>query len=107
MLGFENLDLTKIKSLCKEMQVEYQVVRTDIAQIIFEDRKETNPCSLCAKMRKGALNEEKFMAKRGERVQHGTQLNDILLVLRIMIVVAGHISGPNGTDCDTSFNVYE
>lgn len=56
-LGFENLNLDKIKELCKELDVEYTVVKTDIAQIVFEDRKESNPCSLCAKMRKGALNQ--------------------------------------------------
>lgn len=55
-LGFDNLDLTKIVSLCKELNVEYKIVETEIAKIIFEDRKESNPCSLCAKMRKGALN---------------------------------------------------
>lgn len=56
-LGFENLNLDKIKELCNCLGVEYTIVRTDIAQIVFEDRKEENPCSLCAKMRKGALNQ--------------------------------------------------
>lgn len=55
-LGFNNLNLDKIKALCEELNVEYTIVKTDIAQIIFEERKESNPCSLCAKMRKGALN---------------------------------------------------
>lgn len=55
-LGFENLKLDKINELCHEMDVPYHIVKTDIGKIIFEDRKETNPCSLCAKMRKGALN---------------------------------------------------
>ena len=56
-LGFDNLNLDKIKQLCEELNVEYTIVKTDIAKIIFEDRKESNPCSLCAKMRKGALND--------------------------------------------------
>ena len=56
-LGFNNLDLNKIKELCKSINVTYEVIKTDISKIIFEDRKETNPCSLCSKMRKGALNE--------------------------------------------------
>ena len=56
-LGFKNLNLDKIKELCKSLDVEYTIIKTDIAQIIFEDRKEENPCSLCAKMRKGALNQ--------------------------------------------------
>lgn len=56
-LGFDNLNLDRIQELCDKLEVAYTIVRTDIAQIIFEDRKETNPCSLCAKMRKGALNQ--------------------------------------------------
>ena len=39
------------------MGINYTVVPTEIAKIIFDDRKESNPCSLCAKMRKGALNQ--------------------------------------------------
>lgn len=56
-LGFENLDLEKIKELCRELDVHYTILKTDIAKTIFEDRREENPCSLCAKMRKGALNQ--------------------------------------------------
>lgn len=56
-LGFENLNLCRIRELCDALEVEYTVVKTDIAQIIFEERREENPCSLCAKMRKGALNQ--------------------------------------------------
>lgn len=56
-LGFENLNLEKIRELCQFLEIEYTIVKTDIAKIVFEDRKEENPCSLCAKMRKGALNQ--------------------------------------------------
>lgn len=56
-LGFDNLNLEEISALCGTMEIPYTIVKTDIAQVIFEERKETNPCSLCAKMRKGALNQ--------------------------------------------------
>jgi len=56
-LGFQNLNLDRIKALCEKLNVEYTIVKTDIAQIVFEERAESNPCSLCAKMRKGALNQ--------------------------------------------------
>lgn len=55
-LGFRNLNLSRIQELCDSLEVEYRIVNTDIAKIVFEERKESNPCSLCAKMRKGALN---------------------------------------------------
>ena len=56
-LGYEEFDLDPVHELCQELGVPYKVVKTDIAHILFEERKESNPCSLCAKMRKGALND--------------------------------------------------
>ena len=56
-LGHPGFDLIQIKALCSELNVPYTIVQTEIAQIIFNERKEPNPCSLCAKMRKGALND--------------------------------------------------
>nr|WP_307991516.1 ATP-binding protein [uncultured Niameybacter sp.] len=56
-LGFSNFDLSKVKEFCEKLGVRYTVYETQIAQIVFEERKESNPCSLCSKMRKGALNE--------------------------------------------------
>lgn len=57
-LGFDNFDLDPIKKLCVDLDIPYFVVVTEIGKIIFEDRKESNPCSLCSKMRKGALNDQ-------------------------------------------------
>ncbi len=56
-LGFDNLDLTQIQKLCTELDIPYTIIKTDIGDIIFNQRRESNPCSLCAKMRKGALNQ--------------------------------------------------
>mgnify|MGYP000044924086 CR=1 FL=1 len=56
-LGYEGFDLTPVKLLCEHLQVEYHIVSTEIAKIIFSDKNEASPCSLCAKMRKGALND--------------------------------------------------
>lgn len=55
-LGFKNQDFRAIQAFCEELHVPYSIVNTQIAPIVFEQRKEDNPCSLCAKMRKGALN---------------------------------------------------
>ncbi len=55
-MGFEGFDLSPIERLAKEIDVEFKAVKTDIAKIIFDVRKEPNPCSLCAKMRRGALH---------------------------------------------------
>ncbi len=56
-MGFEGVDYSSIKTLCDELDVEYVVKDTDIAEILFDVRKEKNPCSLCAKMRRGAVND--------------------------------------------------
>lgn len=45
-----------IRTLCDELSVPYQIIPTEIGKILFDIRKESNPCSLCAKLRKGALN---------------------------------------------------
>ena len=57
-LGFEGTDFSPMAKLCEEIGVEYHILNTDIGEIIFDERKEANPCSLCAKMRKGALNDK-------------------------------------------------
>ena len=54
-MGFDGADFGPIKELCDKLCVEYHIVPTQIAKIIFDVRKEKNPCSLCAKMRRGAL----------------------------------------------------
>lgn len=56
-LGFQNLNLSAIQTMCEQLEIPYTIVKTEIANIVFEERKESNPCSLCAKMRKGALND--------------------------------------------------
>ena len=55
-MGFEGGNFDPVKEYCDSLDVEYKVVPTEIAKIIFDVRKESNPCSLCAKMRRGALH---------------------------------------------------
>ena len=55
-MGFPGADFSRIEALCESLNVPYRVVKTDISTIIFDIRKEKNPCSLCAKMRRGALH---------------------------------------------------
>lgn len=55
-MGFDGSDFSEIKKLCEELNVEYHIAPSQIAKIIFDIRKEKSPCSLCAKMRRGALH---------------------------------------------------
>lgn len=50
-------DFSHIEKLCAELDVEYVIKRTQLAEVIFDIRKENNPCSLCARMRRGALHD--------------------------------------------------
>lgn len=59
--GGQPTDYSSIKDLCEKHDIEYHIKETDIGEIIFDVRKETNPCSLCARMRRGALHD---MAKQ-------------------------------------------
>ena len=55
-LGYKDMDFSPIAKMCDELNVEYKLIHTDIREIVFDIRKEENPCSLCAKLRRGALN---------------------------------------------------
>lgn len=55
-LGYPDFDLTEIKALCQKLDVPYHIIPTQIEAIIKEQNKKNSPCSLCAKLRKGALN---------------------------------------------------
>ncbi len=54
--GTENFNTENLEKLCKELDVEYIVYKSDISKIVFDIRKEKNPCSLCANLRRGMLN---------------------------------------------------
>ena len=51
------MDYSGITDMCKKLNVPYHIINTQIGPIIFEHRKEKNPCSMCSKMRRGALNQ--------------------------------------------------
>ncbi len=55
-MGFEGADFSPLRDFCENLDVGFTVCKTDIAKIIFDVRKESNPCSLCAKMRRGSLH---------------------------------------------------
>ena len=56
-LGHDGIRYSEVKKLCETLQVPFYVIDTQIANIVFEERNESSPCALCAKLRKGALND--------------------------------------------------
>ena len=90
-LGFEGFDTGPIAELCEKLDVPYTVIRTDIYRIVFKDRNESSPCSLCAKMRKGALNEA--IAKMGcNKVAYGHHKDDTVETLLLSLIYEGRIN---------------
>lgn len=54
-VGFEGMNFSGVADFCKNLKVPYEQVDTKIAEIVFEGNKNARPCSLCAKLRKGAM----------------------------------------------------
>ena len=55
--GWPGVDFGPVAEFCEKLEVPYRVIPTEFARIVFEERKESNPCSLCAKMRRGVLSD--------------------------------------------------
>ena len=87
-LGYEKCDFTPVKELCQELDVPYRIVKTDIAHILFEERRESNPCSLCAKMRKGALNQA-VKEMGGNKVAYAHHRDDIIETMLLSLIFEG------------------
>ncbi len=84
-------DYSSIKNLCEELGVEYIVEKTDIGQIVFDVRKESNPCALCSKMRKGALNNV-AKAHGCNKVAIGHHADDLVDTLMLSLFYEGRLS---------------
>ena len=90
-LGFNETDYSGVKSFCDKLGVNYTVVDTQIGRIIFDERKEENPCSLCAKMRKGALNNA--AEELGcNKIALGHNKNDVIETFLMSLIFEGRIS---------------
>lgn len=87
-LGFGNLDLSGIQTLCEELSVPYTIVPTQIADIVFHRRKEENPCALCAKMRKGALNDA-IRAAGCNKVAYAHHKDDVVETMLMSLIFEG------------------
>lgn len=89
--GFEGFDENILKQICEAKEVPLKILKTDIKQIVFEERKEKNPCSLCANIRRGALN---TIAKelKCNKIALGHNQDDVLETFLMNLIYAGSIS---------------
>ena len=90
-LGFEGMDFTPVAELCTSLGVPYTRLKTDIKEVVFDVRKEDNPCSLCAKMRRGALCTA--LSERGiTKLALGHHFDDAVETFLLSLVYEGRIS---------------
>lgn len=96
-LGFTSLpnhstfvaELDAVKQFCDSLQVPFYSVKTDIYSITFDERKEKNPCSLCAKMRKGALNKQ-ALALGCNKIAYAHHKDDFIETSIMSLLFEGH-----------------
>ena len=85
------MDYTPVREFCGKLNVPYTVVQTQIGPIIFDHRKEKNPCSMCSKMRRGALNQA--ILDRGIRkIALGHHYDDAVETFVMSLIYEGRIS---------------
>lgn len=84
-------ELDALIEYCHSLDVEHHLVRTDIGEIVFEARQESNPCSLCAKMRRGALNNE-IIRLGGGKLALGHNADDVAETMLLSLLYEGRFS---------------
>ncbi len=85
------MDYSGVQALCDKLGVPYTVVKTEIGPIIFDYRKEKNPCSMCAKMRRGALNQT-LLDKGFNKLALGHHYDDAVETFVMSLIYEGRIS---------------
>lgn len=90
-LGFEGMDFAPIEKLCRELDIPFTCIKTDIKEIVFDVRKEDNPCSLCSKMRRGAINDA--IGERGiKKLALGHHFDDAVETFLMSLLFEGRLS---------------
>ncbi len=90
-MGMDDMDFSPVAALCKELSVPYTLVKTEIQKVVFEERNEKNPCSLCARMRKGVLN-EKLLEQGITKVALGHHFDDAVETFFMSLFYEGRLS---------------
>lgn len=87
-LGFGNQNMEAIQEFCQSLDVPYVIEPTQIADIVFQERKEKNPCSLCAKLRKGYLN-TKIKEMGCNKVAYAHHSDDLIETMMLSLLYEG------------------
>lgn len=89
-MGFPGMDFAPVAEYCEKLNVPYVRIEAPVYEVVFQERKEKNPCSLCAKFRRGALNTA--MVERGIRkIALGHHYDDAVETLLMNLLFEGRI----------------
>ena len=89
--GFDSFDSSFLENLCKELEIPIFIEKTDIKEIVFDVRKEKNPCSLCANLRRGIINS--VAIREGcNKIALGHNLDDVLETFLLNLLYTGSLS---------------
>lgn len=89
--GYPGMDFTPIAQLCEKLDIPYTILTSEIHHIIFDLRKEKNPCSMCAKMRRGALHNA--LLERGiHKIALGHHYDDAIETFFMSLIYEGRLS---------------
>lgn len=89
--GFESFDSEFLKATCSEIDVEFVEAKSDIKEIVFDIRKEKNPCSLCANLRRGILNST-AIEYGCNKLAIGHNEDDVLETFFLNMLYAGNLN---------------
>ncbi len=89
-LGIEGMDFSEIGKLCDNLGVPYYIIETEINDIVFNIRKEANPCALCAKLRKGAFN-NKALELGCNKIAYAHHRDDVNETFMMSLIYEGRI----------------
>ena len=89
--GFPGMDFSGVAEMCRRLEVPYTLVPTDIREIVFDVRQEENPCSLCAKMRRGALNTT-LKARGCTKLALGHHFDDAVVTFAMSLLFEGRLN---------------
>lgn len=89
-MGMPEMDYTPVAQLCEALDVPYTRINVPVYEILFEERKEKNPCSLCAKLRRGSLNTA--LTERGiSKIALGHHYDDAVETMMMNLLFEGRI----------------
>lgn len=90
-MGYEEMDFSPVADLCARLKVPYTVKQTQIREIVFDIRKEENPCALCAKLRRGILNDA-ALELGANKVALGHHYDDAVETFLLSMIYEGRLS---------------